>query len=69
MSETPDNEIRCGNCTMTKDEKELLARLTNAMERIATALEDPAPFNVRVVEIVDAVTVDGHVITHEGESA
>ena len=55
---------------MTKDEKDLLARLTNALERIAKALEDPAPFNVRVVEIVDAVvTVDGHVITHEGESA
>ena len=57
------------NCTMTKDEKDLLARLTNALERIAGALEDPAPFNVRVVEIVDAVTVDGSVTTHEGESA
>ena len=48
---------------MTGRELEVLTRIANGLEKLAAALEDPAPFNVNIKEVDDSVEIEGHVTT------
>ena len=53
---------------MTDREHEVLARIANALERLAAALEDPAPINVNIKEVDDSIEIGGHVTTGEDKA-